>query len=135
MQYCTKLKQHLPVVWIGFFLLLSISTLPPEAKAATLDALPATASPGSEVIIRGVGYPQTEPIELELVDVFGSVPIPLSTIDSDTNGRIVDRITVPDIEIGQYRLRAVTRNTVFGSTDFEVSTQPELILLPTIGFC
>ncbi len=103
------------------------------ADAASLEALPDASMPGSEIIARGIGYPASELIEFQLVDIAGGPAIPAGELFAGDDGRLFDRLTVPSAAPGNYRLQAWARGTLLGAAPLELLAPPTLSLSPTQG--
>lgn len=103
------------------------------AAAASLEALPAASMPGSEIIARGIGYPASERIEFQLVDIAGGPAIPAGELFAGDDGRLFGRVTLPDALPGNYRLQAWARGSLQGAAPVELLAPPTLSLMPTQG--
>jgi hypothetical protein len=116
-------------VWAGF-LLLGLALCSSDTQADSFEVLPAIASPGSEIIVRGTGLPGFETLIIEMDSTSGQL-FPLGTLDSDGDGSIFGRLTVPDAPSGTYRVKALEGSALVGTTNLNVSTGPALVLQPS----
>ncbi|MBY6204578.1 fibronectin type III domain-containing protein [Halomonas denitrificans] len=104
-----------------------------NTQAATLEALPNASMPGSEIIARGIGYPPSELIEFQLVDIAGGPAIPSGELFADDVGRLFGRLALPQANPGSYRLQAWARGILEGAAPIELLAPPTLTVSPTQG--
>lgn len=122
-------QSFLPFIYLGLFLLF----LTGNGRAASLEILPGSAMPESEVIARGAGYPAAAAVDFTLVDPISGASPPLGQLTAADNGRLFGRLMLPDVAPGSYRIHAETRGVVVASTVLEVLGAPALALSPTLG--
>src|SRR6056297_3471557 len=116
----TESTRALRALTVLFFLAAGIA----QAGSASLDALPDAAPPGSEVIVRGTGYPVLETIEMRLVVPLGGDETPVGDLVADDTGRLYGRITIPELDAGTYDLEGWTRGIQLSGTEFDVTAGP-----------
>ena len=121
-----SLRSFRTIIVLGW---LSAVLLPGgTAAAASLEALPEASMPGSEIIARGIGYPASERIEFQLVDIAGGPAIPAGELFAGDDGRLFGRVTLPDALPGNYRLQAWARGILQGAAPVELLAPPTLSL-------